>query len=174
MARGERRSLGEGRGGRCWEGARTLARPCQAQRVFHKPAMALNPAAALGLLPQAKALGHAAADRLAAFNRRSLDPLAARVYSYLSLAHEETGTLADVRSLLLGLHRTAVLRHDDLGQETLLNLLLRNYLHYNLYDQVGWWVGGVGERASCCREVGRGLQLVRDLLVCKLPALQLV
>jgi hypothetical protein len=33
-------------------------------------------------------------------------------------------------------HRTAVLRHDAVGQETLLNLLLRNYLHYNLYDQV--------------------------------------
>jgi hypothetical protein len=39
------------------------------------------------------------------------------------------------RSALLALHRTAVLRHDEVGQETLLNLLLRNYLHYNLYDQ---------------------------------------
>jgi hypothetical protein len=29
-----------------------------------------------------------------------------------------------------------VLRHDATGQEVLLNLLLRNYLHYNLYDQV--------------------------------------
>lgn len=37
---------------------------------------------------------------------------------------------------LLALHRTAVLRHDELGQEMLINLLLRNYLHYNLYDQV--------------------------------------
>jgi hypothetical protein len=37
---------------------------------------------------------------------------------------------------LLALHRTAVLRHDSVGQETLLNLLLRNYLHYNLFDQV--------------------------------------
>ncbi|KAF9618193.1 hypothetical protein IFM89_000662 [Coptis chinensis] len=35
----------------------------------------------------------------------------------------------------LALHRIATLRHDELGQETLLNLLLRNYLHYNLYDQ---------------------------------------
>lgn len=33
-------------------------------------------------------------------------------------------------------HSTAVVRHDAVGQETLLNLLLRNYLHYNLYDQV--------------------------------------
>ncbi|AQK58998.1 26S proteasome non-ATPase regulatory subunit 3 homolog A [Zea mays] len=29
----------------------------------------------------------------------------------------------------------ATLHRDELGQETLLNLLLRNYLHYNLYDQ---------------------------------------
>lgn len=29
----------------------------------------------------------------------------------------------------------ATLHHDELGQETLLNLLFRNYLHYNLYDQ---------------------------------------
>ena len=31
--------------------------------------------------------------------------------------------------------RTATLRHNDEAQATLLNLLLRNYLHYNLYDQ---------------------------------------
>lgn len=31
--------------------------------------------------------------------------------------------------------RTATLRHDTDGQATLLNLLLRNYLHYSLYDQ---------------------------------------
>ena len=29
-----------------------------------------------------------------------------------------------------------MLRHDEVGQEVLLNLLLRNYLHYNLYEQV--------------------------------------
>lgn len=40
-------------------------------------------------------------------------------------------------SHLLALHRTSVLRHDEHGQEALVNLLLRNYLHYNLYDQVG-------------------------------------
>lgn len=43
---------------------------------------------------------------------------------------------ACTRSTLLALHRTAVLRHDDVGAETLLNLLLRNYLAYGLYDQV--------------------------------------
>lgn len=84
---------------------------------------------------QAQALAAAAVERLGDFNRRTLDVIASRIYFYLSLAHERTGTLADIRSDLLGLHRTAVLRHDDVGAETLLNLLLRNYLHYNLYDQ---------------------------------------
>jgi hypothetical protein len=39
-------------------------------------------------------------------------------------------------STLLSLHQTAILRHDVIGQEVLLNLLLRNYLSYGLYDQV--------------------------------------
>lgn len=42
-----------------------------------------------------------------------------------------------------------VLRHDDIGAETLLNLLLRNYLQYNLYDQVR-------QRASWLLQCGVG------------------
>lgn len=87
------------------------------------------------LFEEAKSVSSAALTRLSKFNRRTLDVLAARIYFYLSWSHECTGTLATIRSTLLALHRTAVLRHDDIGQETLLNLLLRNYLHYNLYDQ---------------------------------------
>ncbi|KAL4447173.1 hypothetical protein ABPG77_007206 [Micractinium sp. CCAP 211/92] len=83
----------------------------------------------------AQAVAGSAVERLAAHNRRTLDVLAASIYSYLSLAYECGGNLAAIRSPLLGLHRTAVLRHDDIGAETLLNLLLRNYLQYNLYDQ---------------------------------------
>ena len=38
-----------------------------------------------------------------------------------------------------------MLRHDEYGQETVLNLLLRNYLHYNQYEQVGaGWVSSMG------------------------------
>ncbi|CAJ0864316.1 9850_t:CDS:10 [Entrophospora sp. SA101] len=44
-------------------------------------------------------------------------------------------TLDQLSALLLAAHRTATLRHDDDTQATLLNLLLRNYFHYNLYDQ---------------------------------------
>lgn len=40
-----------------------------------------------------------------------------------------------IYSALLAAHRTACLRHDEIGQATLLNLLLRNYLSQNLYEQ---------------------------------------
>eukprot|EP00899_Mesostigma_viride_P015829 jgi/Mesvir1/24247/Mv10951-RA.1 len=83
----------------------------------------------------AKACSSAAVAKMGKLNRRSLDALAAKLYYYYSWSHELTGCLEDIRTSLLSLHRTATLRHDDIGQETLLNLILRNYLHYSLYDQ---------------------------------------
>ncbi|CAD6265008.1 unnamed protein product [Miscanthus lutarioriparius] len=68
-------------------------------------------------------------------NRRTVDVLASRLYFYYSYVYELTNNLAEIRGNLLALHRMATLHRDELGQETLLNLLLRNYLHYNLYDQ---------------------------------------
>lgn len=76
-----------------------------------------------------------AVDRIRQFNRRTMDVLAARVYFYYSLTHERFGALEDARTTLLALYRNAALRLDEIGQETLVNLLLRNYLHYKLYDQ---------------------------------------
>ncbi|GAA0167484.1 protease [Lithospermum erythrorhizon] len=84
---------------------------------------------------EAKACSEASIARLKNLNRRTVDILASRLYSFYSLCYEYTGNLAEIRGTLLALHRTATLRRDELGQETLLNLLLRNYLHYNLYDQ---------------------------------------
>ncbi|KAG0279407.1 26S proteasome non-ATPase regulatory subunit [Linnemannia gamsii] len=68
-------------------------------------------------------------------NRRSLDQLAAKVYFYYARFYELTGRLAEIRPILLSAQRTATLRRDDDTQSTLINLLLRNYFHYNLYDQ---------------------------------------
>jgi 26S proteasome regulatory subunit N3 len=73
--------------------------------------------------------------RLESFNRRTLDPLSSRVFFYYSRAHEINGHFAEIRPKLLALQRTATLRHNYDGQITLLNLLLRNYLNYNLFDQ---------------------------------------
>ncbi|KAM7479463.1 hypothetical protein LguiA_027676 [Lonicera macranthoides] len=85
--------------------------------------------------PEAKACSSSSIARLKNLNKRTVDVLASRLYFYYSLSYELTGDLAEIRGNLLALHRIATLRHDELGQETLLNLLLRNYLHYNLYDQ---------------------------------------
>eukprot|EP00475_Leptophrys_vorax_P046183 TRINITY_DN9827_c0_g1_i1.p1 TRINITY_DN9827_c0_g1~~TRINITY_DN9827_c0_g1_i1.p1 ORF type:complete len:549 (+),score=59.15 TRINITY_DN9827_c0_g1_i1:226-1872(+) len=84
---------------------------------------------------EAKELSWAAVRRLQSLNRRTVDLLGARVLFYFSLAHERTNSLQDIRSTLLALNQTATLRHNEIGQEMLLNLLLRNYLAYNLYDQ---------------------------------------
>ncbi|KAK1262723.1 putative 26S proteasome non-ATPase regulatory subunit 3 [Acorus gramineus] len=84
---------------------------------------------------EAKACSSASIARLKNLNRRTIDVLASRLYFYYSYSYELTNCLAEIRRNLLALHRMATLRRDELGQETLLNLLLRNYLHYNLYDQ---------------------------------------
>ncbi|KAK1648526.1 hypothetical protein QYE76_066331 [Lolium multiflorum] len=77
---------------------------------------------------EAKACANTSIARLKNLNRRTVDVLASRLYSYYSYAHELTNSLAEIRGM-------ATLHRDELGQETLLNLLLHNYLHYNLYDQ---------------------------------------
>ncbi|KAL3539103.1 hypothetical protein ACH5RR_002469 [Cinchona calisaya] len=84
---------------------------------------------------EAKACASAGIARVKNLSRRTLDVLTSRLYFYYSLSFELTGDLAAIRGNLLALHRIATLRREELGQETLLNLLLRNYLHYNLYDQ---------------------------------------
>ncbi|KAJ6938126.1 LOW QUALITY PROTEIN: 26S proteasome non-ATPase regulatory subunit 3 [Populus alba x Populus x berolinensis] len=78
--------------------------------------------------------------RVMSLNMAELDSvsvLAARLYFYYSYSYEVSGDIAEIRWNLLDWYSVAALNHDELGQETLLNLLLRNYLHYNLYDQAG-------------------------------------
>lgn len=64
-----------------------------------------------------------------------MHPLAAKAFFYYSRSFELANRLADIRPVLLAAHRTTSLQHDDETHATVLNLLLRNYLHYNLYDQ---------------------------------------
>lgn len=73
--------------------------------------------------------------KIQSLNRRSLDPIAARVWFALERAYELGGELSDARPLFLAAQRTASLRHDDETQASLINRLLRSYLHYSLYDQ---------------------------------------
>ncbi|XP_060168650.1 probable 26S proteasome non-ATPase regulatory subunit 3 isoform X1 [Lycium barbarum] len=83
---------------------------------------------------EAKACSSESITRLKSMNSTTA-VLASRLYFYYSLSYELAGDLAEIRGNLLALYRSATVRHNKLSQETLLNLLLRNYLHYNLYDQ---------------------------------------
>eukprot|EP00123_Amoebidium_parasiticum_P000983 comp11947_c0_seq1/m.6619 comp11947_c0_seq1/g.6619 ORF comp11947_c0_seq1/g.6619 comp11947_c0_seq1/m.6619 type:complete len:483 (-) comp11947_c0_seq1:559-2007(-) len=73
--------------------------------------------------------------RIKASNRRTMNGLAAKSYFYYARAYELSGRTAEIRKELHAALRTCTLRHDDEGQATLINLLLRNYLLANLYDQ---------------------------------------
>ncbi|KAJ8530297.1 hypothetical protein K7X08_037132 [Anisodus acutangulus] len=84
---------------------------------------------------EAKACSSESIVRLKIMNSRTSDVLASKFYFYYSLSYELAGDLAEIRGNLLVLYRSATVRHNKLSQETLVNLLLRNYLHYNLYDQ---------------------------------------
>jgi 26S proteasome regulatory subunit N3 len=68
-------------------------------------------------------------------NRRTLDPINARLLQIYSLAHERCNSLSSIRDDLVRLYRTAVLRHDNAGQEVLVNLVIRNFLKYSLFEQ---------------------------------------
>lgn len=68
-------------------------------------------------------------------NRRTLDLIAAKSYFYYSRVAELNNGLENIRSFLHTRLRTATLRNDFEGQAVLINCLLRNYLHYSLYDQ---------------------------------------
>lgn len=72
---------------------------------------------------------------LHAHNRRTLDLLSSLVYFYFSLAAEKLSKLSSIRNQLLLAHRSATLQHNEPGQVTLTNCILRNFLSYNLYDQ---------------------------------------
>lgn len=74
-------------------------------------------------------------ERIACWNRRTLDMFAERAYFFASWSHECAGRLQAIRSPLLAAYRTAALHHNVPCQATILNLLLRNYQHYKLFDQ---------------------------------------
>uniref|UniRef100_A0A6A7FYD6 26S proteasome non-ATPase regulatory subunit 3 isoform X1 n=1 Tax=Hirondellea gigas TaxID=1518452 RepID=A0A6A7FYD6_9CRUS len=74
-------------------------------------------------------------ERTTATNIRTLDLISARAYFYVSLAYSRTNKLDEIRTSLLAAYRTCCLRHDEPGQAVLANLILQNYLHYNLFSQ---------------------------------------
>ncbi|TFK26631.1 diphenol oxidase-A2 [Coprinopsis marcescibilis] len=85
--------------------------------------------------PKALELAHQTVEKMQTLNRRSMDSIAAKVWFAVQRAYELGGDLSDARPLFLVAQRTSSLRHDDEAQASLTNILLRSYIHYNLYDQ---------------------------------------
>ncbi|KAI6650751.1 26S proteasome non-ATPase regulatory subunit 3-like [Oopsacas minuta] len=85
--------------------------------------------------PHSKPCADSLSMKLGAHNRRSLDMLASKCYFYHARVYELEGNLHKLRGFLHGRLRTCTLRRDEYGQAVLMNLLLRNYIHYNLFDQ---------------------------------------
>lgn len=86
-------------------------------------------------LEQTESVAESLVSTLSGYNRRTMDELNARAYFYYARAVELLGRFASIRAKLLAAYRTASLHHDASTQAVLLNLLLRNYISFNLYDQ---------------------------------------
>ncbi|XP_067620332.1 probable 26S proteasome non-ATPase regulatory subunit 3 [Eurosta solidaginis] len=88
-----------------------------------------------GDLKRASVCSEALMSKIAGQNRRTLDLIGAKSYFYHSRVTELSNSLETIRGFLHARLRTATLRNDYEGQAVLINCLLRNYLHYFLYDQ---------------------------------------
>lgn len=86
-------------------------------------------------LEKAMQCSEALMNKIVSQNRRTLDLIAAKSYFYHSRVAELTNKLDSIRGFLHARLRTATLRNDFEGQAVIINCLLRNYLHYSLYDQ---------------------------------------
>lgn len=84
---------------------------------------------------QALELASNTLNTIRALNKRSFDPLAAKVWFYYYRIHELLGQEQSACSHLLVGQRTAVLRKDGDCQAVILNCLLRCYLSAKAYDQ---------------------------------------
>ncbi|KAI3612656.1 proteasome regulatory particle subunit [Moniliophthora roreri] len=84
---------------------------------------------------KAKELANETVDKMHRLNRRSMDPIAAKIWMAVERVYELRGELAEARVIFLAAQRTAALRRDSSTEAALLNCLLRSYITYSLYDQ---------------------------------------
>jgi 26S proteasome regulatory subunit N3 len=53
----------------------------------------------------------------------------------IAVIYEKINKLPEVRPLMFDAYKTACLRSDEIGQATIMNIILRCYLHQNKYEQ---------------------------------------
>lgn len=103
---------------------------------------------------QAAVCALALIEKVKSFLTLTLNPIAAKAYFYYSRAFELLGgqRYAAIRSVLLAAHITASLQHANEAQLTILNLLLRNYLHHSLFDQADKLASKSGRTAQMLQD----------------------
>jgi len=74
-------------------------------------------------------------EKILSYNRRTLDAISSKCYFYYARVYELVGRLDQIRPLFHARLRTSILHNDFESVATLINCLLRSYLHYNLFDQ---------------------------------------
>lgn len=86
--------------------------------------------------------------KVESFSQITLNPIAAKAYFYYARVHELKGgngkEYGEIRPVLLAAYRTASLQHANECQMTLINALLRNFLHYSLYGQADKLASKIG------------------------------
>ena len=68
-------------------------------------------------------------------NYRHLDNLNAHIYFYYFRIQELSDKMKQSRPLLMEVYRNSCVHNDQVTQATLINLILRNYLHFKQIDQ---------------------------------------
>lgn len=87
-----------------------------------------------GDLKSARELSEFVYLRIKNVSLRTLDSLAAKALYLISVVYEKQGKLPDIRPMMFEAYKTSCLRHDQIGQATIMNIILRSYLQQNLYD----------------------------------------
>ncbi len=98
-------------------------------RLFGK-AVTLMYLVKLKFLDQAKILSTKLLKTIETTNKRYLDSLQAFCIFYKSRAFELSGHLRDLRPELFNYYRKACIKADEIGQATVINLILRNFLEF--------------------------------------------
>lgn len=66
--------------------------------------------------------------RLKNVSLRTLDHLGAKAIYLISLAYEKSGKISQVRPMMFEAYKISNLRHDEIGQATIMNIIIRSYL----------------------------------------------
>ncbi|MDP2435829.1 MAG: 26S proteasome non-ATPase regulatory subunit [archaeon] len=89
-------------------------------------------------VPAALPVANALLELLGSTGNRRISSLASKAYYFYGRVYELAGRSAETREPLLKAYRTAVLRHDDETEATIINLLLRHYLQSKQYEQADY------------------------------------